>query len=96
MRFVFIVFAGIGPFLECSFFHKETRTLLVTDAVIFIPPKPLDVIPVSYLLENARDDGLNTVMAGDKDKSDIKKFKKGPVEDTPAARLKGGYRIYPM
>eukprot|EP00803_Ostreobium_quekettii_P006277 evm.model.scf_3018.1 EVM.evm.TU.scf_3018.1 scf_3018:3596-7346(+) len=84
---------GIGPFLECAFLHKETRTLLVTDAVIFIPPKPLDVIPVSYLLENARDDGLNTIMAGDKDTDDIKKFKKGPVEDTPAARLKGWMRI---
>ncbi len=32
--------AGIGPYVEMAFFHKPTRTLLTTDAVIFVPQRP--------------------------------------------------------
>ncbi|KAK3288618.1 hypothetical protein CYMTET_3916 [Cymbomonas tetramitiformis] len=31
---------GIAPFVEVAFYHKATRTLLVTDVVIEIPTKP--------------------------------------------------------
>ena len=35
--------AGIGPYVEMAFFHKRTRTLLTTDAVIFVPQQPPQV-----------------------------------------------------
>lgn len=35
--------AGIGPYLEVAFFHRRTRTLLVTDAVISVPLTPPEV-----------------------------------------------------
>ena len=38
-------FAGIGPYVEMAFFHKPTRTLLTTDAVIFVPQRPPEVRP---------------------------------------------------
>ena len=49
---------GIGPFVEVSFFHKPTRTLLVTDTVFKIPESPPEVCEVdpSPLLKRARDD----------------------------------------
>lgn len=37
--------AGIGPYVEVAFFHKPTRTLLTTDAVIFVPQRPPEVCP---------------------------------------------------
>ena len=40
---VFESSVGIGPYIECAFFHKRTRTLLVTDAVISVPANPPEV-----------------------------------------------------
>ena len=37
------VLAGIGPYVEMAFFHKATRTLLTTDAVILVPQRPPEV-----------------------------------------------------
>ena len=34
---------GVGPYSEVAFFHKKTRTLLVTDAVISVPRDPPEV-----------------------------------------------------
>eukprot|EP01024_Parvocaulis_polyphysoides_P029018 TRINITY_DN26160_c0_g1_i1.p1 TRINITY_DN26160_c0_g1~~TRINITY_DN26160_c0_g1_i1.p1 ORF type:complete len:372 (-),score=52.30 TRINITY_DN26160_c0_g1_i1:16-978(-) len=45
---------GIGPYIEVAFFHKSTRTLIVTDAVIFIPKKPLDIVEPPLLLDAAK------------------------------------------
>ena len=36
----FLFPAGIGPYVEMAFFHRPTRTLLTTDAVIFVPQRP--------------------------------------------------------
>jgi len=34
---------GIGPFVEVAFFHKKSKTLLVTDTVFKIPEEPPEV-----------------------------------------------------
>lgn len=40
---VFLSSVGIGPYIEAAFFHKATKTLLVTDAVISVPSNPPEV-----------------------------------------------------
>ena len=54
---------GIGPFVECAFFHKPTRTLLVTDCVFKIPRDPPEVCCVdpAPLLFRARDDDADEI-----------------------------------
>ncbi|CAL5218999.1 g754 [Coccomyxa viridis] len=42
---------GIGPYVEMAFFHKPTRTLLTTDAVIFVPQRPPAVVNEDNLME---------------------------------------------
>lgn len=42
-RQVFESSVGIGPYIECAFFHKKSRTLLVTDAVISVSNTPPEV-----------------------------------------------------
>ena len=37
--------AGIGPFSEVAFFHKPSRTLLLTDALIYVPQRPPEARP---------------------------------------------------
>lgn len=34
---------GLGPFVECAFFVKDKRTLLVTDTVVSVPEEPPEV-----------------------------------------------------
>ena len=43
--------AGIGPFSEVAFFHRPSRTLLVTDAVISVPERAPEVVREASLLE---------------------------------------------
>lgn len=31
---------GIGPYVEAAFFHRASKTLLVTDTVVCIPTEP--------------------------------------------------------
>lgn len=45
---------GIGPYVEVAFFHKKSKTLLVTDAVIYVPDKPPEVVAKDSLLEAAK------------------------------------------
>ncbi|XP_069151070.1 uncharacterized protein [Solanum lycopersicum] len=45
---------GIGPYVEVAFYHKKSRTLLVTDAVIFVPTTPPDCISKESLLASAK------------------------------------------
>ena len=81
---------GIGPYVECVFFHKATKTLLVTDLVVYVPSQPLDIIPVENLLDLARNDGLNVQIAGDLTSEEIKeRITKGAVADTPQNRRLG-------
>lgn len=67
---------GIGPFEEVAFFHKASRTLLVTDAVLSVPAEPPAIVQLDPypLLFHARDHAFE------------------PVEDSEAARRKGWQR----
>lgn len=68
---------GLGPFEEVALFHKPTRTLLVTDSVLSVPPSPPEIVQLdSYpLLFHAKDNAFDV------------------VPDTQANRLKGWQRI---
>ena len=67
---------GAGSFGEVAFFHRRSRTLLVTDSVLAVPEDPPAIVQLdSYpLLFHAKDHA-----------SDV-------VEDTPANRRKGWWR----
>ncbi|EFJ41123.1 hypothetical protein VOLCADRAFT_107814 [Volvox carteri f. nagariensis] len=85
---------GVGSYVrfsEVAFFHKKSRTLLVTDAVVFVPEDPPEVIPEDALLEIARDNLLARFISGGRTPGEVAAIAQtGPVEDTPAARRKGG------
>jgi hypothetical protein len=68
---------GPGQFAEVAFFHRRSRTLLVTDTIISLPISPPTILELEPypLLFHARD------CASD------------PIVDTPAHRLTGWRRI---
>jgi hypothetical protein len=68
---------GRGSFGEVAFFHKRTRTLLVTDSVLSVPEEPPAIVQLDPypLLFHARDDALDV------------------VEDSASSRRKGWQRI---
>jgi hypothetical protein len=68
---------GRGPFGEVAFFHKRSRTLLVTDSVLSVPDEPPAIVQVDPypLLFHAKDDAFDV------------------VEDSEASRRKGWQRI---
>jgi hypothetical protein len=67
---------GLGPFAEAAFFHRQTRTLLVTDTVLSVPDQPPAVVQLDPypLLFHARENALE------------------PIVDTAANRRKGWQR----
>jgi hypothetical protein len=68
---------GLGPFSETACFHRASRTLMVTDALVSVPAEPPAVVQLEPfpLLFHAKD-GPQDVM-----------------EDTPDNRRKGWQRI---
>lgn len=68
---------GLGPFEEVVFFHRRSRTLLVTDTVLAVPQDPPAIVQLDPypLLFHARDAVTE------------------PIVDTPAHRRKGWQRI---
>jgi hypothetical protein len=68
---------SVRPYTEVAFFHRETRSLLVLDAILSIPTAPPEVVGQNPfpLLFHARDSALEA------------------LEDTPENRLKGWARI---
>lgn len=68
---------GLGPFGETACFHRASRTLMVTDAIVAIPAEPPDILQVNPfpLLFHARDSPADAIV------------------DTPANRRKGWQRI---
>ncbi|HEY9845774.1 MAG TPA: DUF4336 domain-containing protein, partial [Candidatus Caenarcaniphilales bacterium] len=68
---------GRGSFGEAAFFHKRSRTLLVTDSVLSVPEDPPAIIQLDPypLLFHARDNAFDV------------------VEDSDASRRKGWQRI---
>ena len=43
--------AGVGPYVEIAFLHKASKTLVVTDAVVSIPPEAPQIVRSANLLE---------------------------------------------
>lgn len=78
-----IIYTGIGPYVEVAFYHKRSRTLLVTDAVIFVPRKPPSSISSESLLASAKN-GLAVKIL-----SKGKQVPNDPVVDNPNTRQKG-------
>jgi hypothetical protein len=75
--------AGIGPYVEVAFFHKKSRTLLVTHAVIYVSDKPPKAVGRQSLL-NAAKNGLavRILSAG-------KKIPDDPIVDDESTRQRG-------
>jgi hypothetical protein len=68
---------GLGPFGETACFHRASRTLMVTDAIVAIPAEPpailqLDPFPLLFHAKDSPSDA---------------------IADTPANRRKGWQRI---
>jgi hypothetical protein len=68
---------GLGPFVEVAFFHRSTRSLLLTDSIVSISedPPPVLLQDPFPLLFHAKDSALEV------------------PQDTPANRRKGWQRI---
>ena len=52
---------GLGPYVEAAFYHRATKTLLVTDIVCQVPAEPpevceVDASPLLYRAKNGRAD----------------------------------------
>ncbi|KAJ6290371.1 hypothetical protein OIU78_026156 [Salix suchowensis] len=74
---------GIGPYVEVAFYHKRSRSLLVTDAVIFVARKPPECIGKESLLASAKN-GLAVKIL-----SKGKEVPQEPVVDNQMSRQKG-------
>jgi len=68
---------GLGPFAETACYHRASRTLMVTDAVVSVPKEPPEVLQQDPdpLLFHAKDSAAD------------------PIEDSPENRRKGWQRI---
>lgn len=68
---------GLGPFEEVALFHKQSKTLLVTDSIVSIPVNPPQVLQFAPypMLFHAKDNAFDV------------------VEDTPTVRRKGWQRM---
>jgi Domain of unknown function (DUF4336) len=71
------VHLGLGRFEEVAFFHRPSQTLLLTDTIVSVPATPPDIVQL---------DPYPLLFHARDSASE-------PVEDTPAARLKGWRRI---
>lgn len=69
--------------MEVAFYHKRSRTLLVTDAVIFVPRQPPECISKESLLASAKN-GLAVKLL-----SQGKEVPKEPVVDNKKNLQKG-------
>ncbi|XP_042443037.1 uncharacterized protein LOC122028085 [Zingiber officinale] len=78
---------GIGPYVEVAFYHGRSRTLLVTDAVIFVPRQPPECISKESLLASAKN-GLAVKLL-----SKGKEVPNEPVVDNKLNRQKGWERM---
>uniref|UniRef100_R7W5K2 DUF4336 domain-containing protein n=1 Tax=Aegilops tauschii TaxID=37682 RepID=R7W5K2_AEGTA len=81
------VLSGIGPYVEVAFYHKPSRTLLVTDAVIFVPRQPPDCISKESLLAAAKNGLAVKILSKGREVPD------DPVEDNKLTRQTGWERM---
>ena len=68
---------GLGKFTEVAFYHRRSRTLLVTDTIVSIPDEPPEIVQLDAfsLLFHAKDSSADA------------------IADTPENRRKGWHRI---
>ncbi|KAL2564124.1 hypothetical protein AAZV13_19G024100 [Glycine max] len=78
---------GIGPYVEVAFYHKPSKTLLVTDAVIFVPRQPPECISKESLLASAKNGLAVKLLSKGKEVPDE------PVVDDKRNRQKGWERM---
>ncbi|CAN6332439.1 unnamed protein product [Urochloa humidicola] len=78
---------GIGPYVEVAFYHKPSKTLLVTDAVIFVPRQPPECISKESLLASAKNGLAVKILSKGKEVPDE------PVVDNKLNRQKGWERM---
>lgn len=69
--------------MEVAFYHKASRSLLVTDAVIFVPDKPPSVVSKEALLDAARNGLAVKVLSAGKEVPD------DPIVDNEENRQRG-------
>ncbi|MEW5300581.1 MAG: hypothetical protein WDW36_003500 [Sanguina aurantia] len=88
---------GVGDyvrFTETAFFHRRSRSLIVTDAVVFVPEDPPEVIPLPALLENARDNFLARFVSGGLSGEEVAAIARPEeVENTRESRRRGWMRM---
>ncbi|ERN10317.1 hypothetical protein AMTRI_Chr10g880 [Amborella trichopoda] len=78
---------GIGPYVEVAFYHKRSQTLLVTDAVIFVPRQPPECISKESLLAAAKNGLAVKILSGGQE------VPEEPVVDNKFNRQKGWERM---
>ncbi|CAL9172677.1 uncharacterized protein LOC135593856 [Musa acuminata AAA Group] len=78
---------GIGPYVEVAFYHRSSRTLLVTDAVIYVPRQPPACISKDSLLASAKNGLAVKILSKGKEVPDE------PVVDNKLNRQKGWERM---
>jgi hypothetical protein len=69
--------------VEVAFYHKPSRTLLVTDAVIYVPAKPAEVVSKEALLAAAKNGLAVKILSKGKTVPDE------PIIDDERTRQKG-------
>ncbi|CAG9465706.1 unnamed protein product [Pedinophyceae sp. YPF-701] len=52
-------FSDIGPYSEVAFYHKASKTLLVTDCVVYVPKEPLEIVDPELLIDAAAPEPFN-------------------------------------
>lgn len=82
-----IVVPGIGPYVEVAFFHKKSKTLLVTDAVIYVPDKPPEVVGKESLLDAAKNGLAVRILSAGREIPD------DPIIDDEATRQRGNKTV---
>jgi hypothetical protein len=90
---VLVSSVGIGPYIEVAFFHRASRTLLVTDAVVSVPEEPVDQVAPADLLSAAASNFFIKVLAGEQAGVPVGGVPLRPTELTPAARALGWRRM---
>ena len=91
---VLVSSVGIGPYIEVAFFHKKTKTLLVTDAVVSVPNQPPEgIVDDADLIDAAKSNFFVKVLSGDLAQEPVGSVPLQPTTMTPAVRDLGWRRM---
>lgn len=90
---VLVSSVGIGPYIEVAFFHRKTKTLLVTDAVISVPSQPPSLVDDGNLIDAAKSNFFVKVLAGEKANEPVNGVPLQPDTLTPQVRDLGWKRM---